>query len=315
MIRLKRKRRISLLAGICLVLLLSGGCGRGEQAADRDTEESGQSEDMGSVEAGQSRTENIGENQKEENQMEADDWEGEYGYYKLAGRTEQEFVDYFLGEGAYEQEPCFSYVNPEGELQMALWNDFESGLWCGIRYAGMHSDTYSGYSYGFVFDEVEEKETGELLFEPEEEKLPIGDEYMGIENIKKNTEYDDLGRLLSYEVTGDYIGYDFETGEDRVWEARLLYSVNYTYYENGMRERRFRHDTGHFGTAGWCNCIVYDEKDREIYYQFFFSSALSVEYYYLYEEDSDIPYGCLIIDEGTQGIPARMWMVTGSLIP
>lgn len=39
MIRLKEKLKIGLLAGLCLIPFLSGGCGGGEQAVDRDTEE------------------------------------------------------------------------------------------------------------------------------------------------------------------------------------------------------------------------------------------------------------------------------------
>lgn len=235
----KRRLRTSLLAGLCLMPLLSGGCGSREQIAGKDTEEQGQTE-----------------------------------------------------------EPCFSYVNPEGELQMELWNNSSSGLWCGIRYAESTS-----YPYEFVIDEVEEKETGEWDFEPVEEVLSVDDfialnaaDSLEIDNVKENTEYDASGRLLSYEVIGDII-YDFEEGEDSVRESEYLYSIGYTYYDNGMTEKTYAHNLSYFGTLGHFSRIVYDEKDREIYSRFFYSSALSGEEYYLYENDSDTPFGCLMIDE------------------
>lgn len=306
--RRKKKLRTGLLAGLCLVLMLSGGCGNRGQIAD--TEKQGQTENSGAGTLGdKNRT---GEKQGGENQQ-LDDWEGENGYYYNLEEREAEFVDYFLGEGTYEQEPYFSYVNPEGELQVELWYNADSNRWCGIRYEVTEFEGDGRYPYGFVIDgEENSKVVGEWDLEPVEEVLSVddfialnaADESIG--DINENREYDDSGRLLSYKVTGDYIMYDWEKEEDVVRESEYFYSINYTYYDNGMTEKTYDHNIAYFGTLGHFSRIVYDERDREIYSRFFFSSFLSAEEYYLYEEDSDIPFGYLFIDEGTQGVPARM---------
>lgn len=303
---MKKKLKLSIWTGLCLVLLLSGGCGSRGQVTDRDTEEQGLTEDMG-----ETGTE---EGQPESSDAETWDSTDNNGYYYNLEAREAEFVDYFLGEGTYEQEPYFSYVNPEGELQVKLWHDEASDLWCGIRYAVTESEGDAQYPYGFVMEgESDRKEVGGWDLEPMEEVLSVDDfmaEYAAdpetINNVKENIEQDDSGRLLSYKVTGDYVTYDYEKGEDVVRESEWLYSIDYIYYDNGITEKTYAHNISHFGTLGHFNDIVYDEKDREIYSRFFYASLLSGETYYFYEKDSDIPYGYLFIDEGTQGVPARV---------
>lgn len=318
---MKRKLKISILAGLSLVLMLGGCGGRGQMGV---TEEPGLTQDMGEAGTEQEQSgdssiktlgngDDSGEKQEGADQQSGEDWEEKNGYYyNLEGR-ESEFVDYFLGAGAYEQEPYFSYVNPEGEVQVELWHDVESGHWCGIRYAVTESEGSGQFPYGFVIESEEENKVVGGLESIEELSgevvlaLNSDDSYVNnIKNIKEHIEQDDSGRLLSYEVTGDYTFYDYEKDEDVVRESEYLYSIDYIYYDNGMTEKSYSHNILYFGSCGHFNRIVYDEQDREIYSRYFWTTYLSVETYYLYERGSDIPYGYLIIDEGTQGVPARI---------
>ena len=85
---MKKKLKISIWAGLCLVLLLSGGCGSREQVTAVDTEEQGLTEDMGETD-----TEQI---QPESSDTEIWDSTDNNGYYYNLEARESEFVDYFL---------------------------------------------------------------------------------------------------------------------------------------------------------------------------------------------------------------------------
>lgn len=290
---IRKKLTGSLLTGFCLLLMISGGCERTGDMEEAVTGEQGDKE-----------------------LSETDGWEGKDGYYELKGRTEQEFVNHFLGTGVYEQEPYFSYMNPEGETRMDLWYHEDSDRWCGIRYAVTESEKEDGYPYGFVIEgegaENQEVVTGWNL-EPVEEVLHA-DEFVAreaprperITNTREDIKLDQTGRLLSYEVHGDYPIYDFGEDKEVVHESEYFYSINYTYYSNGMKEKIYDHNMSHFGTLGHFNCNVYDQMDREVYSKFFGTSAIFVESYYSYEGNSDIPTCELVIDEGRQGVPPRI---------
>lgn len=250
--------------------------------------------------------------QNSEDQPETDDWEGKYGYYDLEGKAEQEFVDSFLGTGSYEKEPYFSYINPEEKLQLVLWHNTDSDLWCGIRYAVTDSEKTDGYPYGFVMNgEENQEEVAEWNLEPLAEVLGA-DEFLDMNadsermsNIKENIERDEADRLLSYRVSGDIQIHDHEK-KDAVREGEYLYSINYTYYDNGMTEKTYDHNTSYFGTLGHFRCMVYDDNDRAVYSRFFWTSYFSGEGYYIYDPESELPVCELLIDQGTQGVSP--WM-------
>lgn len=289
----QKKLTGSILAGFCLLLMLSGGCGRTGDMEEAVTGEQGN-----------------------EKLSETDGWEGKDGYYALEGKQEQDFVNHFLGERAYEQEPYFSYVNPEGATQMKVWYDLEYDRWCGIRYAVTESEKEDGYPYGFVIEGEGAGNREEVTSwnpEPVEEILQA-DEFIAreaphperITNTREDIELDQTGRLLSYKVHGDYPIYDFEEDKEVVHESEYFYSIKYAYYSNGMKEKTYDHNMSHFGTLGHFNCNVYDQMDREVYSKFFGTSAIFVESYYSYEGNSDIPTCELVIDEGRQGVPPRI---------
>lgn len=242
----------------------------------------------------------------EEETLEADGWEETRGYYYLKGRTAEEFVNFVLGEGAYEQEPYAAYVNPEGELQMVLWSN--SDLWCGIRYAVTEEEKKNEEAYGFVINEKENRaEVEQWRLEPLEAYTSVDDFTFlygllgetNVQNIQGNCEYDGIGRLLSYEVTGDCIVHDYETNQDAVRESEFFYSIDYIYYDNGMIEKIYSHSSRYFGTSGAFRRTIYDENNREVYLYDSVSGAMPLEEYYLYEGDSDIPFCKLIVDGGS----------------
>ena len=238
--------------------------------------------------------------------LEADGWEETRGYYYLKGRTAEEFVNFVLGEGAYDQEPYAAYVNPEGELQLVLWSNFD--LWCGIRCAVTEEEKQDEEAYGFVINKKENRaEVEQWRLEPLEKYTSVDDfmflhgflEGMNVQNIQGNCEYDGIGRLLSYEVTGDCIVHDYETNQDVVCESEFFYSIDYIYYDNGMIEKIYRHNSHYFGTSGAFRRTIYDESNREVYLYDSVSGAMPLEGYYLYEGDSDIPFCMLIVDGGS----------------
>ncbi|MDE7365880.1 MAG: hypothetical protein K2N24_00825 [Lachnospiraceae bacterium] len=238
--------------------------------------------------------------------LEADGWEETRGYYYLKGRTAEEFVNFVLGEGAYEQEPYAAYVNPEGELQMVLWTN--SDLWCGIRCAVTEEEKKNEEAYGFVINEKENRtEIEQWRLEPLEAYTSVDDFTFlygllgetNVQNIQGNCEYDGIGRLLSYEVTGDCIVHDYETNQDAVRESEFFYSIDYIYYDNGMIEKIYSHSSRYFGTSGAFRRTIYDESNREVYLYDSVSGAMPLEEYYLYEGDSDIPFCMLIVDGGS----------------
>ncbi len=238
--------------------------------------------------------------------LEADGWEETRGYYDLKGRTAEEFVNFVLGEGAYEQEPYATYVNPEGEVQMVLWTN--SDLWCGIRCAVTEEEKKNEEAYGFVINEKENRaEVEQWRLEPLEKYTSVDDftflysflEGTNVQNIQGNCEYDGIGRLLSYEVTGDCIVHDYETNQDVIRESEFFYSIDYIYYDNGMIEKIYSHSSSYFGTSGAFRRTIYDESNREVYLYDSVSGAMPLEEYYLYEGDSDIPFCMLIVDGGS----------------
>lgn len=217
--------------------------------------------------------------------------EGVYVYVEQNPFKEQtawyvEEQDFLSQYGFGESDPFYEYALPDGSMRLVLYYDEATGLGCGLRYYQRTPDewTTSGV-YGFSFMGLEETDlwTDRLDVDYTKFESCWGTIPSYIE--EENIEYDDAGRVAHYEAYGTIDG-----------ELVRILNMYYEYDDNGtLRQRRYYHYHLAFSTTSQYWYSNFDEFGRLEYEDIYLTHG-SLEYYYIYTDESDEPAYSLSLD-------------------
>lgn len=218
----------------------------------------------------------------------------EHGYCILEDGTREEFIDTYMEPGASKEDPVYSYYGEDGNLQMELYYDFTAGHGCGIRYS--YYEDHEEMK-GFVLGESEsrsfQKEDADTIRTID--AIVEQDSWVHVSDCDEVYEYDEAGRIRSYEVCG--VVYNDTEGEFYDGEPRWLTTTEFEYWENGsVKKKAYTRTWIVWGQIGQSYTEYFDQEERLIYDIGYASPGL-YENYYIYENDSDIPAYSVGCDE------------------
>ena len=209
------------------------------------------------------------------------------GDEELSETDRAEFLAAFGFEGS---DPFYVHTEEDGYPFMELYFDEEREIGCGIRY--WNSD-FGNVICGFAFEECQE------VSWHERDPFSVLSVYgttgeTRVTDYQENYEYDEAGRLIGFQSTGTPTDID---GED--WKNIPMIKVGFTYDDQGkLREKEYHHfSTPHlpFGTTYSYQMSYYDESGRLSHTSSYITHG-SLEGYYIYPDDSDVPTYYLELD-------------------
>lgn len=188
----------------------------------------------------------------------------------------------------------------DGELKMTLYYNADEQLGCGdygdgwgVCFQGKDEASWDGYFWGDYMEPV-------IVYSNERPE-----DYMGAHTYDEVKEYDDAGRLVEYRVTNiaDLTAecVDIESLQDStvLWNDAVI--VNYSYRDDGtFAYRDYHHNTYLFGTTASTLETWFDEQGRPVYERAYITHG-SLNWYYIYEDDDEIPEFVLETDAGGGG--------------
>lgn len=222
-------------------------------------------------------------------QMQSYGWAGD-----IAEEERSAFIDAFLGEGASAQPPFYEYYaeesfsyNEEGDLQLELYYDEQTGVGCGIRY--VYGKENAVARKGFAFDThgtVGWGDKGDLFSVDEEFMAEVNEWVTGFEDSR---EYDEAGRLVHYSGTGV-----LELTGDT--ESSNIFVMDFIWREDGTLLRKYSYFNSFlFGTTGSSAYDYFDDRQRMTYRDTYITHG-SLDYYYIYDGDGTVPVYVLLLD-------------------
>lgn len=203
--------------------------------------------------------------------------------------------EYFLEKfGFADKEPIYQY-EPESGEDVFIYLDEERKIVCGLRYDPYERGKFPEGNgvYGFV---TEWAEAGNWEgFGVEDYMAPVsiwgGNGSEDVLDYTENVEYDEEGRLISFESKGVVPDIDIEFEE-----PITILHMEYTYHENGMlKSRKYGHSHFVFPTTASSIRSYFDEQGR-LFFESSYITHGSIDEHYIYEGDSSIPRYCLSLD-------------------
>lgn len=220
--------------------------------------------------------------------------------HRINSPTVREYADreLFLQEYGFDsQAPYFEYFTEDGALQLELYYDEDFGVGCGLRYYPGEDREPEGFlfngsgNYRYYMDFLEGAGIGTDRYSTLTFDGSSGKEEA--EDYSESAIYREDGRPAHYDSQG-WVTYLTEKKE-----MQKLLEINWFYREDGtLRERAYRHNSMVFGTWYSSRQSYYDEQERLVCEHCYVTHG-SVDYYYIYEEEGEIPVYCLIIDHNT----------------
>ena len=300
-----KTRGWAVLAAMGLVLIFSG-CGA--QRDEADNAESGALEEAAENSDNQREiTEFIDEDtsteQGEDNSAEA--WEellGSKGFYlqilaendeALSDAAKVEFLEML---GFQDNLPFYVHSGEDGYSIVELYYDEEREMGCGI----VDGEDTGDYSYGFAFNSCQEIS----WHHPDPYSVLSVYGTSGEEDVKdysENYEYDDAGKLLHFWSTGTSLETPMEEEDNEEWRNHPMIDVAFTYdTQDKLTKKVYQHSTAWYMPFGtWFSWQVshYDERERLAHTASYVTHG-SVEGYYIYQDESDVPAYFLELDHG-----------------
>ena len=209
------------------------------------------------------------------------------GEEKLSESDRAEFLAAF---GFEDSEPYYVHTEEDGYPFMELYFDEEREVGCGIRYG---ENVSGNVICGFAFDHcLEVSWHARDPFSVLSVYGTTGETW--VTDYQENYKYDEEGRLLSFQSTGTPTDID---GEE--WKNMPMITVNFSYDDQGrMQEKEYWHSTTPhlpFGTTYASQVSHYDEIGRLAHTRSYITHG-SLEGYYLYQGDDDVPTYYLELD-------------------
>lgn len=234
---------------------------------------------------------------------ETKDLEEYYCVEKTFGTVEMLYfkdVNSFLTAYGFADADPFYEFYADGELKMTLYYNADEQLGCGdygdgwgVCFLGLNEMEWSNYFWGDYMEPV-------IVYSGERPE-----DYMGDYSYDEVKEYDDAGRLVEYRVTNiaDLTAecVDIESLQDStvLWNDAVI--VNYSYRDDGtLAYRDYHHNTYLFGTTASTLETWFDEMGRPVYERAYITHG-SLNWYYIYEDDDEIPEFVLETDAGGGG--------------
>lgn len=199
---------------------------------------------------------------------------------------------FLKGFGFEDSKPVYQYFDQNGRLQLELYADEELGNMCGVthEYSDNGSSEENEILRGFTLCTIYESEWEER----DKYTLKTIDGYDGTEfgdwvtDIEECAEYREDGKLIYYESTGRFKDFDDEIVS--------LLKISFTYREDGtLYCRDYSHHSVVFSTYLSSLKSFYDEKERLVFETGYITHG-HVEFYYIYEDESDKPTYCMYLD-------------------
>ncbi len=231
---------------------------------------------------------------------ETKDLEEYYCVEKTFGTVEMLYfkdVNSFLEAYGFADMLPYHEFYADGELKMTLYYNADEQLGCGdygdgwgVCFQGKDEVSWDGYFWGDYMEPV-------IVYSNERPE-----DYMGEHTYDEVKEYDDAGRLVEYRVTNiaDLTAecVDIESLQDStvLWNDAVI--VNYSYRDDGtLAYRDYHHNTYLFGTTASTLETWFDEQGRPVYERAYITHG-SLNWYYIYEDDDEIPEFVLKTDAG-----------------
>jgi len=214
--------------------------------------------------------------------------QNEYGKGNFWYLDESAFYHAF---GFGDQEPLYEYYNQDGSRRLTLFYNEQTGEGCGVRYYERDPSTFStSGKYGFTFAGTEEEEWSSPEAEYLKQLSVDGTDGSGaVSQYEENYEYDREGRVTHFDSAGII---DFITDD----ETQYILWIDYEYYDNGkIKHRSYMHNSYVFGTWASTWESYFDELGRVEYEDIYITHG-SMDYYYIYFDDSTQPAYELVLD-------------------
>lgn len=204
--------------------------------------------------------------------------------------SETDRAEFLAAFGFGDSEPFYVHTEEDGYPFMELYFDEEREIGCGIRY--WKSD-FGNVICGFAFDGCQE--VSWHARDPYSVLSVYGTSGEDrVTDYQENFEYDEEGRLVGFQSTGTPTDIDRED-----FKNIPMIEVGFTYDDQGkLREKEYRHfSTPHlpFGTTYSYQISYYDESERLSHTASYITHG-SLEGYYIYPDDSDVPSYYLELD-------------------
>lgn len=204
--------------------------------------------------------------------------------------SETDRAEFLAAFGFGDSEPFYVHTEEDGYPFMELYFDEEREIGCGIRY--WKSD-FGNVICGFAFDGCQE--VSWHARDPYSVLSVYGTSGEDrVTDYQENFEYDEEGRLVGFQSTGTPTDIDRED-----FKNIPMIEVGFTYDDQGkLREKEYRHfSTPHlpFGTTYASQTSYYDESGRLSHTASYITHG-SLEGYYIYSGDSDVPVYYLELD-------------------
>lgn len=199
--------------------------------------------------------------------------------------------------GFQDSVPMYQYYDENHNLQLELYRSEDTEQFCGIVYRYYIDSECKKWAelYGFTINSVQ-KQTwmGNDAFSMKtiyEEKLSGSED-----DYKVKMEYTSDG-LLAYFQFQKMMEREQESGDlPTQQELCTIVKIDFLYRNDGtLFFRDYWHDPYVFGTTLCGMESFYDESGRVIYENGYITHG-DLEYYYIYEDEGEIPAYCLMID-------------------
>lgn len=212
------------------------------------------------------------------------------GNFSFTRNMKEIFLTYIMNNSAVKDTPYFTYYDEEDKLQFELYFGGES-VGYGICY---NDEEWSGEIKGFRFREYKVVSWEEDAYFDQYELSAYFD---GIEeykeemrNYEEQYEYNDAGQITEFYAKAETTMFTDD------WLPISIASYSCVYYDNGnVKEQHFFRHSLLFGTSDSTATLYYDEKGRITYIRSYITHG-SLEHYFIYEDDGDIPAYGIVID-------------------
>ena len=210
--------------------------------------------------------------------------------YGLKLLNETDRTQYLKAVGMATTSPIYRYFNDEGDLQLELFYHMTRRAGVGIYY-----DRYQGQLTMKPFD------VGSWIAETwfdDRYSLPDGEEEKHhFDQYDEEHIYNEEGQLTYYCSTGMVPGW-------KVPVMGKLVEMEFTYREDGTLQKK----DSSFNSRAYFNpslggTFYYDEQERLRYATGYITHG-HLEYYYIYEEGSEVPSYCLGLDHNLDSVSA-----------
>ncbi|MCH5341406.1 MAG: hypothetical protein J1E01_08055 [Acetatifactor sp.] len=211
----------------------------------------------------------------------------------LSEEVKSEFLEMF---GFQDDMPFYVHTGEDGYSIVELYYDEEREVGCGI----VDGEETGNYSYGFAFNCCQEIS---WHYPDPFSVLSIygttGEE--AVTDYRENYEYDGEGRPVHFQSTGTPLDSPLAEEDDEDWYDQYIIDVTFTYDDEGkLTKKVYKHSSAPYMAFGtWFSWQVshYDERERLAHTDAYVTHG-SVEGYYIYQDESNVPAYFLELDHG-----------------